>query len=283
MIECAVLPVSRLALNRIASPLLGLAEFYKLCRAAGIFKAELRNDLPGKGIVDGLRPREAAKIADEAGIRVISINALQKFNLKSVRAVVRENLKRLLELCRTISCPALVLCPNNDPADIRSSEESRLETADALAAFAPLFRDAGVTGLVEPLGFGISSISSAVEASDIIREIREDCYKILVDTFHHYIGPDDPKVLVPGYAARIGLLHVSGVAESKAREDLTDENRVFPSEGDRIQSRELAGRLLAAGYSGDISFEPFSSRIGALPPEDLLKEFKKSILYLTSY
>jgi 2-keto-myo-inositol isomerase len=281
MIKCGMVSLRCLALNRIASPRLGLEAFYRLCRLAGIGKAELRNDLPGKGIIDGLPPREAARAAKNAEIEVISINALQKFNLKSARTPVLKDLKRLLELCRDISCPALVLCPNNDPADRRSPAERRAETADSLAAFAPLFRDANVTGLVEPLGFGISSLPSAALASDIIRESGADCYKILLDTFHHYIGPETQNILGARLeASRIGLVHISGVEEDLPRESLRDEHRVLPSDRDRMNSREQVRTLLEAGYGGNISFEPFSPRIGDLSPEDLITALGKSIAYL---
>jgi 2-keto-myo-inositol isomerase len=276
-----MISTNRLALNRIAAPRPGLEDFYKLCTESGITKAELRNDLPGRGIIDDIAPREAAKIAGDAGVRVITINALQKFNLRAVRTSVLKDLKSLLELCQEISCPALVLCPNNDPADDRTAAVRKTETADALAAFAPLFRDAGITGLVEPLGFGISSLSSALATAAVIRESGADCYKILLDTFHHYIGPDAPDILGTRLETLcIGLVHISGVEDDLPPESLMDEHRVFPSERDRMNSKGRVRRLLSTGYAGDLSFEPFSSRIGDLSPEDLKKALKKSIDYL---
>jgi 2-keto-myo-inositol isomerase len=65
-------------------------------------------------------------------------------------------------------------------------------------------------------------------------------------------------------------------------EKMLDEHRVLPSKQDRLQSKEQVHRLIAAGYTGDISFEPFGSRVQNLPMEELKKKLKESIEYLST-
>ena len=120
----------------------------------------------------------------------MTINALQKFNLASARPKAKAELATLLATCVEIDCPAIVLCPNNDAADSRPPAARFQETVDSLREFGPMFEKAGVLGFVEPLGFGISSLASLDVAIDAIKASGFSCYRVLVDTFHHYIGPD---------------------------------------------------------------------------------------------
>lgn len=154
----------RFALNRIASPSLGLEGFIKFAAARGLSQAELRNDLPGKpkpgDSIDGLKPAEALNIVRGEGVRIIAINALQQFNLKTRRSACLAALEQLLELSAALECPALVLCPNNDAGDARPPGQKYLDTVDALREYGALFAAYGISGYVEALGFGISSLAS---------------------------------------------------------------------------------------------------------------------------
>jgi 2-keto-myo-inositol isomerase len=276
-----MIDIKRFSLNRIISPSLELGEFYAFASSVGLRKVELRNDIGGKDPVDGLRPAEAARIAADHDIEVITINALQKFNLATARAKASEELQALLELSRAIRCKAVVLCPNNDPADGRDAARRLGETVEALAAFGPSFEDAGILGYVEPLGFGISSLASLVTAQDAIRESGFACYRIVLDTFHHYIGPDDSGILGKAYSvASTGLVHVSGVEASIATGDYRDEHRVLAGPADRMKSKEQIRKLVDSGYEGDISFEPFSPAVQKLSKVELAQAVGKSLEYL---
>jgi predicted xylose isomerase-like sugar epimerase len=48
-------------------------------------------------------------------------------------------------------------------------------------------------------------------------------------------------------------------------------------EGDRLASRAQLDFLREEGYRGDISFEPFSTRVQGLPPEKLVEELRASL------
>ncbi len=272
----------RFALNRIACPSLSLEDFFKFAADLGLTKVEVRNDLPGGEVIDGLPPAQAAELARRHGIQVLSINALQKFNLKAAQAKALAELEKLLELAAALRCAAIVLCPNNDTQDRLDARSRVEETVAALKAFGPSFKKRGIQGWVEPLGFAESSLSSAVTAAEAVRRSGFDCYRILYDTFHHYLGPDQERDLDAAFASsRIGLIHVSGVEASIPKEKYRDEHRVLVSPADRLGSKAQIDRLAGLGYAGDISFEPFAASVQRLSREALAAALTKSLEYLS--
>jgi 2-keto-myo-inositol isomerase len=276
-----VINLTRFALNRIICPDLDLEAFFKLTSDAGLKKVELRNDLPGKGVIDKLSPAQAGELVDQHGIEIITINALQKFNLGSMRSRLLEELQQIIELAKSINCRAVVLCPNNDKSDGRDHDQIREETLENLKSFAPLFEDSGLTGLVEPLGFPESSLPSLISAMDIIRETGCSRYKVVHDTFHHHLGPDSTARLQKEFdITYTGLVHVSGVETDQPKEVYRDEHRVLVGSKDRLNSREQVQLLLRLGYTGDISYEPFSEAIQNLPADKIKSDLEASLRYL---
>lgn len=273
----------RFALNRIACPALGLEEFFRLAAEAGFAKVELRNDLPGGRIIDGLAPEQALRLAERHGVEIITINALQKFNLAAVRDRVLGELEELLDLAAAIRCPAVVLCPNNDAGDTRGAEQRLGETVEALQAFGPLFTSRKLLGYVEPLGFAISSLSSAVVAAEAVNRSGYSCYRLVYDTFHHDLGPDTEQTIGTRYPVSLtGLIHASGVEAAIPKERYLDEHRLLPGPADRTGCREQVVRHIRLGYAGDISFEPFSPAVQKLGPRDLVAALKASVDWLAS-
>lgn len=272
----------RFSLNRIACPSLSLPDFLNFAQRIGIGKIELRNDIRDGSVLDGLAPRKVAALLKEGGLRATTINALQKFNLASARPKAKAELAALLAVCAAIDCPAVVLCPNNDAADGRSPAARFAETVDSLKELGPMFEKAGVLGFVEPLGFGISSLASIDTASEAIKASGFSCYRVLVDTFHHYLGPDSAESLKKAAAdGLVGLIHISGVESDIPAAEFRDAHRIMPGPGDVMRSKEIVAALLAAGYKGDISFEPFSESVQKLSPDELGAAIRKSIAWLS--
>ncbi len=271
----------RIAVNRIIAPTLSLAGFYDLAVAAGLSKVELRNDIGGKDPIDGMKATEAVALAKARGIEVSTINALQKFNLSSARAKASGDLDAMLEMGQAIGCKAIVLCPNNDANDARTQAQRAAETVEALAAFGLRFVKAGILGYVEPLGFGISSLASLVVAQEAIKKSGFDCFRIVHDTFHHHIGPDDLAILGKAYdIAHTGLVHISGVESDIAASEYRDAHRILVGSADRMKSKEQMLRLEALGYKGIYSFEPFSPEVQRLGAADLAAALNKSLDYI---
>lgn len=276
-----MIDIQRFALNRITCPALGLEDFFRLAADLGLSKVELRNDLPGGRIVDGMEPAKAAALAEKHRVRIITINAQQKFNLGSIKDRVSRELEDLLDTAQALHCPAIVLCPNNDTKDTRDPETGLSETVAALTAFGPSFTRRGLLGYVEPLGFAECSLPSIVTAVTAIMRSGQACYRVVYDTFHHYLGPDTEKEIGTAYdVSRTGLIHVSGVESSIAKEKYRDEHRVLVGPADRTYAKEQIARHVRLGYAGDISFEPFAPEVRKLPRADLTAALRASMEYL---
>ena len=271
----------RFALNRIAAPALRLAEFFGLAAELGLSAVELRNDIRDGAVTNGLKASEVVQLAREAGVRIITINALQQFNLPSARAKALDELDSLLALCKEIECLALVLCPNNRLEDVRTPEQKYRDTVEALKTYAPLFSAEGILGYIEPLGFGISSLSSAETALKAIGESGASCYRVLIDTFHSYLGPDKPDLFDdPAVIGTIGLVHISGVEATIAKSAFADAHRVLPDAQDVMQSATLMARLEKGGYRGLYSFEPFSPEVQFMGKKELEEALRASMHFL---
>jgi len=269
---------SKISLNRIIYPKLKLEDFFKFAQDLDLNKIELRNDLPGGKIIDDYTPEQLKALSKKYGVEILTINALQKFNLGAVLPDVIKELKELINLSLSIGCKAIVLCPNNDVNDKRNSEDIFKETVKTLKSFGPLFQDSGMQGYLEPLGFEECSLRSLVTAMKAIQESDFPVYKIVHDTFHHHLGPDTFETIENNYdISYTGLVHISGVESNIPVEEYRDNHRVLVTEQDKLQTKEQIELLLKLGYTGNISFEPFSEKIQEMEIEKIKSAINHSI------
>jgi len=276
-----VIKRSRFSLNRIIYPNLKLEDFYIFIKDLGLDKIELRNDLPGGKIIDNYAPRQLKELSKKYGVEILTINALQKFNLAAILPETIKELKKLINLSLSIGCKAIVLCPNNDVNDKRGSEEIFEETVKALKSFGPLFQDSGMQGYLEPLGFEECSLRSIVIAMKAIQESGYPVYKTVHDTFHHHLGPDTFDTIENDYdISYTGLVHISGVECNIPVEKYRDNHRVLVTTQDRLQTKEQIELLLKLGYTGNISFEPFSKKVQEMEIEKIKSAINNSIEYI---
>lgn len=277
-----MLDTARLALNRMTAPRAVLRDFLRLTAAVGLSKVELRNDIAGVGITDGLEPRRVRDMLAEYSLRVVSLNVLPRFNLPERFGDAQAELRELAAEAAALGCPAVLLCPNSDPADRRTREEAFADTVQALEALEPILLDQGLLGYIEPLGFPESSLRSLLDAQRAIRESGGRCYRIVYDTFHHHLGPDDASTVEKEYEVGLtGLVHVSGVAHRSNRETYRDSHRILPGGRDHLGSLEQVRRLQRLGYPGDFSLEAFSPAVQMLGASALRDALQASIEYLT--
>lgn len=246
------------ALNHMTTPALPLDQFFALARSLGMTSVEIRNDLTGNAILDGTPAVDVAALAASHGVSIISINALQRFNeWNDARA---EEARHLIAYARDCGARALVLVPVNDGSG-QADGERQANLREALSALRPMLDSAGITGLVEPLGFEICSLRSKTEAVEGIKAIGgEGTFRIVHDTFHHHLARE-----AATYPDMTGLVHISGVTDkSVAVSDLRDSHRVLVDANDSLDNVGQIRRLKAAGYTGPFSFEPFADEVHGL-------------------
>lgn len=250
----------RFAINHISAAKAPPAEFFAMARRLGTSEVEMRNDTPDT--VGHADPADLRAEADAQGITLLSINALYPFNRWD--AEVEARAIRLADYAQAAGVQALVLCPLNDGHDVPPGD-----TVAALRALAPILRGRRLLGLVEPLGFPSSSLRLKSDAVAAIRAAGgEDVFKLLHDTFHHHLA-GETKV----FADETALVHISGLTDpGVAVADMLDAHRVLVDGDDRLENLTQIRALLAAGYDGPFSFEPFAAELReAADPEPALR------------
>lgn len=248
----------RFALNRMAVPRLSFADFAAMTRRLGVDAIEIRNDLPGIEIGDGVPAGDIGAIARAHGLVIRSINALQRFD--QFTAEREAEAVALARYARDCGAEALVLCPTNSRADARSADERHAALVHALKSLQPILNEHGIVGLVEPLGFEECAVRRKSQAVRAFEEIGADAtFRLVHDTFHHHLAGEG--LFFPEWT---GLIHISGVEDSAVTvPDMRDGHRVLVGSADRLGNVAQLRTLLDAGYTGCVSFEPFAEQIAA--------------------
>lgn len=246
------------ALNHMAAPAKSHAELFDLAVALGLGTVEIRNDLKGVAIADGTSAATVGADAASRGLRILSINALQRFNdWTPARA---NEARYLTDYARECGAEALVLCPVNDINWQPATAERLAHLRRALEGLAPILSEAGILGFVEPLGFVECSLRSKREAVEAIDHLGPGApFKIVHDTFHHYVAGEP--ALFPQHT---GLVHISGVSDvTVPASAMRDPHRVLVGADDRIDNIAQIRALIDAFYRGPFSFEPFAAEVHA--------------------
>ncbi len=245
-------PALRFALNHMTAPRLGPKAFFDLARGLGLDAVEIRNDLAGTAILDGTPPAEIRRLAAAAGVRILSINALQRFD--DWRAARANEAVALADYASACGAEALVLVPCND-----GIRPDRLNAA--LEGLRAILQGRRLLGLVEPLGFETCSLRRKSDAVAAIEAVGGTAvFRLVHDTFHHALAGE-----AAIFPALTGLVHISGVdAPDLAVAAMRDADRVLVTERDRLGNVEQIRALRAGGYGGYLSFEPFAAEVQAL-------------------
>jgi 2-keto-myo-inositol isomerase len=264
------------ALNHAVAPALGAEQFCDLAESVGIAAVELRNDL------DSLapsrpppRPVDVGAHAAARGMRVLTLNALGDFDRWSPQRA--EEAAEAADVARRSGAAALVLAPVWDAEDRRTAGERDADLRAALVGLAPILEARGLLGLVEPLGFPTCSLRSKRAALEAIDGAGVGDHFLLVhDTFHHRLA-GEPEL----FPQRTGIVHVSGVDDRDVPVgQLSDERRVLVGPGDVLDTKGQVDALRRGGYTGPISFEPFSPAVHG--SRELGPELARSIAYLST-
>jgi 2-keto-myo-inositol isomerase len=249
----------RFAVNHITAPALDHRAFFHLVRGLGISAVEIRNDCPAAAGVGELPASAIADAAAERGLTILSINALQRFNYWTPDR--EREAAALAAYARGCGVAALVLCPVNDAAFALPERDRLAGLRAALRGLVPILADNGLRGLIEPLGFPESSLRLKSEAIAAIEDVGSCRFKLVHDTFHHYLAGE---AMAP--ADRIGLVHISGVSDPAVDlATMRDPVRELVNGSDRIGTIAQIRALLGAGYEGRFSFEPFSPAVQGSP------------------
>lgn len=242
------------ALNHMAAPKLGWTDFLKLAKDLGCVGVEFRNDLDGE-LFDGAAPEDVGAAASAAGLRILALAEVKAFNDWSDAKC--NEAAALMTITKACGAEMVSLIARNDGKGMADGERQANLHA-ALSELKPLLEVHGLIGLIEPLGFESCALRDKHEAVEAIEALgAKDRFRIVHDTFHHALAGGGP--MFPDYT---GIIHISGIADpALGLADMRDEHRGLVDQDDRIGNVQQIADLLAAGYSGPVSFEPFAADV----------------------
>lgn len=266
-------PAIDFAINRMVAPRLPLDRFLALAQAAGHVAVEVRNDVEGREFADGMPAAELKARIAGAGLAIASINALQRFNdWTPDRAREAESLFRY---AAELNAPGIVMCPVIGADHGWSETELAAKLRQSLKAIKAIASDTGVIGHVEPLGMVDSTLRRQSVAAEAIADVDgAGPLQICYDTFQFYRASD--RQLHPEL---IGLVHISGIRRTDLQpEQLTEPDRGFVDEADITGTLGQLRQVIASGYRGFVSMEPFDPAIHAM--DDVSQPLARSFEYL---
>lgn len=258
-------------LNHMAVRGLDVGAFCALASSLGCAGVEIRQDTSHEKFTDGLA-KKIAEFASKNGLNVIAVSEIGAFDDFDDQKF--EEAKSLISFAKQVGAKAVSFIPRND--DFKAGADERKQNLRLiLTKLQPVLNDAGIQGLIEPLGFESASIRFKSDVVNVIEELGfEDDFKIIHDTFHHALAGEHQV-----FASHTGLVHISGVEDQNIEfANMQDDDRVLVGPKDRLGNIEQLLELRAAGYKGPVSFEPFSPMVqNASDPKAELERSMKFI------
>ena len=257
------------ALNQIIAPQSSLIDLINLAKSIGVSAIEIRNDIP-VNLIEENRPESIKTLSESNCIRILTVNALQKFNLWN-----EERLNELVELCKFSSLAgveAIVLVPLND-GSVTDDIDQRELLGNSLKEIVKVLSDFDLLGYVEPLGFETSSVRKKSMVVDEIKKLKTSRLKIVHDTFHHFLAGE--KDFFPSMT---GLVHISGVSSEFSNIELNDNHRYLINETDMLGNINQINYFLQSDYKGFFSFEPFAKDLAK--NDNLSNVIERNINYI---
>lgn len=257
------------ALNQMTVRRLDYAGFLDLARDLGCAGVEVRNDL-GRPVFDGIDPARAGEMARDRGLRLLGMSEVYAFNTWSDD--IRGKVAAILAAATASGTETISLIPRNDGQG-GANGERQANLRIALKEILPMLEAADMVALVEPLGFGRSSLRSKAELVEVIEALEAPHrYRLVHDTFHHTLAGGGPM-----FPAHTGIVHISGVVDpAPGVEAMEDEHRVLVDAADRLGNIDQIAALVAAGYDGAISYECFAPQVHAMadPRNEIARSFE---------
>lgn len=254
-----------------------LATDIRVAGAAGYQVVELRDTKIERYLAAGGTMAALRDLLSQAGIRVLSINALEDSTLRVGDALepVLTRTRTFCDWAQALDCPYIISVPSFLPPGGLLEPEVRGRTVAALRRMAAVAADYGVKVGFEFLGFPTCSVNTLGAARRIVEEVGDPRVGIVIDAFHFYAGGSRLEDLDGLDGARIFIVHLDD-AEPGEPSGLTDAHRLMPGDG-VIPLKSLLSRLEGAGYQGAYSLELFRPEFWAMDPAAVAKRGLESM------
>ncbi|MGX8009635.1 TIM barrel protein [Mesorhizobium sp. ORM8.1] len=251
----------RFALDHMATPGLDVRALFAFARDQGLTDVQIRSQQHSNAVARGMPAADVRSAAAKAGVGIISINALQRFNEWSPAR--KAEASKLADYAAACGAKTLMLMPVND-GSWPANGQRRGDLHVALKALKPILQSRGLIGLIEPQGFQTCSLRSKNEAAKAIASIDgKSIFRLVHDTFHHTLAGE------PFFSCELtGLVHISRVNDPI---HWIRPDRILGGFDNGSQIRALRD----GGYVGPFSFAPFVD--AAHPLDDLAGALAASI------
>lgn len=244
----------RFSINHMTVPRCRFDAVMDIAAALGCMGVEFRDDLSGD-LFDGEDPGRVRQAAADRGVRLLALAEVKSFNMWSDDKA--REAEDLMKIARACGAEAVALIPRNDGGG-RGNGERQANLRVALRELGPMLEAHGLIGLVEPLGFEISSLRLKSETVDAITALgHADRFRLVHDTFHHHLAGETEV-----FPELTGIVHISGVTDpTLSVTEMTDAHRVHVDARDRLGNIDQIAALIRGGYDGPISVEAFASSV----------------------
>ncbi|MGR3344804.1 MAG: TIM barrel protein [Paracoccaceae bacterium] len=259
------------ALNHMTTAKLRYDDFVQVASDLGCIGIEFRNDLPG-ALFDGDAPEKVRELAENASLRILGLSEIKMFNFWSDDRAQEAFV--LIEIAKMIGAETVSLIPRCDGQGLGNGER-QANLRVALRELLPMISNAGLIGLVEPLGFEQSSLRFKEEAMQAIDGVGgRSVFKLVHDTFHHALSGE-----AVFFCEETHVVHISGVVDTGISvREMQDSHRVLVDSEDRLGNVVQLRQLLDGGYTGPVSFEAFSPLVHDDPiPLEAIKSSMKFV------
>ncbi len=257
----------KLCLNQSTIMQCDTADFISVSARAGFKWVELRIPKVEEFLI--AHPAgELTSLLRATGVRIATLNALEFFSL-----VPEENYQFMLKkaeeaacLCRLVDCEWMIAVPSRKNDCYAGRERIAETTARRLAILAEAADKYGVKLLFEFIGFPDFSVTNLAEAREIAGLVRSHGVRLVIDTFHFFIGGSTREDLARTPGRDIGIVHVNDLPD-RPQAGLTDAMRILPGAG-RADLRALRRELDAIGFDGWLSLELFNEDLWRRDPQE---------------
>jgi len=248
-----------------------LATDIRVAGEAGYQVVELRDTKIERYLASGGTLASLRGLLQQAGVEVLSINALEDSTLRVGPALepVLARTRTFCEWARALGCPYVISVPSFLPPEGLDEGQVRVRTAAALRAMAAVAGEYGVMVGFEFLGFPANSVNTLRAARAIVDDVGDPRVGLVIDAFHFYAGGSRLEDLDGLDGSRVFIVHLDD-AEPGPPAALTDAQRLWPGEG-VIPLKPLLTRLEEIGYRGAYSLELFRPAYWAMDPAEVAR------------
>ncbi|HHY46507.1 MAG TPA: sugar phosphate isomerase/epimerase [Firmicutes bacterium] len=243
-------------------------EFIKVSANAGFEWVELR--IPKVEEYLSYNPaRELRQLMKSRGVKVATLNALEFFSLvpEENYAFMRNKAEEAAILCDLLECGMFIAVPSRK-SHIYDDDELVVETtARRLEILSGVADKYGVKLLFEFIGFPDFSVRDMGAALRIVEMVKGYDIKLVIDTFHFFVGGTGLDSLAKVPANRIGIVHINDIPDLPY-DKLTDAMRLLPGDG-RAGLEPFCEVLKKAGFDGWLSLELFNEDLWKLNPQEV--------------